>query len=379
MAENPTIQVLSSALVLVCLLPCIGCDEQATSLDDDFDTSHRDVAVGDDGSIAKDTGDTNGDSRDEDTRVLDFDLAELNDATDSATSDGCSEVPLRRLDWQPELHMDRLPRPELSRVYSSPDSFVTALGSPPPAVDFSESWLLLITGRRWTAQDFEVSAAALCATDADAEYRLEVEVRGGTDCDALSATADWRSWALYSIPAVAEDIEVDLGGGLLSTHTGFSCSDEGGALSETCTRMTWCQPGLICAGVSHSAQGVCVDAQAEVASTNTDATAIPDDDQDGVTSPNVISGPNGLVTDVIVQAEIDHPNPAELEVRLVSPAGESATVWDGEHSRQPVRIDRAVEFPSTMAAGTWSLHIADREPGNIGELDRWTLSLVVDP
>ncbi len=127
---------------------------------------------------------------------------------------------------------------------------------------------------------------------------------------------------------------------------------------------------------------------------------IPDNNAAGVTSTIVV--PDGvIVADVNVEVDITHPFAGDLELYLITPAGEQIlladmrgddgdnytdTIFDDEAATSIVsgtapftgafRPERPLSAADGLgAAGTWRLKVVDLGPTDFGTLDGWTLHL----
>ncbi len=128
----------------------------------------------------------------------------------------------------------------------------------------------------------------------------------------------------------------------------------------------------------------------EVAYTASPAMAIPDFNQDGVSSVITVSD-EGIINSLNIDAVIEHPSVGHLEVTLTSPGG--TTVYLHNHTGAsaddlignwpsnllvdgPGSLD---DFLGEVAQGDWTLHIADTQFGAVGTFQSWGLNLFLSP
>ena len=91
----------------------------------------------------------------------------------------------------------------------------------------------------------------------------------------------------------------------------------------------------------------------------------------------------GTVRSASVRAWVDHPQPTDLVLRVVSPAGRVAVMPILRASRDPTEPYEflAADYPALAAMrgeeaqGTWILEIEDQLSGTMGALQKWSLKL----
>lgn len=107
-----------------------------------------------------------------------------------------------------------------------------------------------------------------------------------------------------------------------------------------------------------------------------DAVTVPDNDTAGVRSVIELSGA-GLVDDVELDVQINHPYSGDLVVKLVHPDGTVATLSDRQGG-SAANIDRSFTtsaFDGKKAAGRWTLWVVDTSAGDAGTLEAWLLDV----
>ncbi|MCC6574151.1 MAG: S8 family serine peptidase [Planctomycetes bacterium] len=112
-------------------------------------------------------------------------------------------------------------------------------------------------------------------------------------------------------------------------------------------------------------------------STDNAALAIPDNNATGIT--RTINVPDSLFLEhVVVNFTSDHTDWEDLEVTLTSPGGTVSEMSKAHNGASPTA--NTWYFMSTRcwgedAQGTWSLKVADRQPGQTGDLTSWDMTL----
>lgn len=109
---------------------------------------------------------------------------------------------------------------------------------------------------------------------------------------------------------------------------------------------------------------------------------IPDNDPAGASSVIEIAA-QGRVTAVAVEVQIIHSWVRDLRVALRAPSGAEALLHeaadgDGEELSRVWRSEHSAALQALegeAAAGAWMLHVADRDPRDVGRLLRWRLEL----
>ena len=146
----------------------------------------------------------------------------------------------------------------------------------------------------------------------------------------------------------------------------------------SCLSQEGCQDGLLCADLNWEDEGICRPDWMFVEKRNSQDTPIPDHDEFGVLSSVVVNGQGSVPEDIMVHAEIRHPDPRQLIVELIDPSGNIATLWGNEGDGTPdltLDILRISNPRDDHANGRWSLRVVDTAAGNTGTLLHWTLYL----
>ena len=100
----------------------------------------------------------------------------------------------------------------------------------------------------------------------------------------------------------------------------------------------------------------------------------------------VISGLSGSVASVQVWAQIDHPDPRELRLRLTGPDGTSVLLHDRSgliqqpinavYGRTDVPAQSLSVFQGKTANGTWTLTVEDQVPGATGRIRNFSVTVI---
>lgn len=109
---------------------------------------------------------------------------------------------------------------------------------------------------------------------------------------------------------------------------------------------------------------------------NTDAQAIPDDDETGIQSQIVVPDA-GTIQGMSVSVDITHPYKGDLVVKLVGPGGQEVVLHDrdGGSADDLEQTFVVTAFDGQDAAGTWTLVVADEAGSDEGTLSSWKLEL----
>lgn len=109
---------------------------------------------------------------------------------------------------------------------------------------------------------------------------------------------------------------------------------------------------------------------------NTDATAIPDNDSDGIKSTIDIAD-GGTIADLSVTVDITHPYSGDLNVILEHPNGDIVILAEsGDSSEDNIQKTFTVDdFVGLDAQGTWTLHVWDEAQYDEGTLNEWSLEV----
>ncbi len=105
--------------------------------------------------------------------------------------------------------------------------------------------------------------------------------------------------------------------------------------------------------------------------------AIPDNDPNGVFLPVRVDG-EATVRSLAVTLRIRHPDRTDLVVTLITPGGAYRPLlpYHTSHPGADIRATFDVpDFNGQSARGSWWLHVADLAPGQVGQVESWTLHL----
>ena len=115
------------------------------------------------------------------------------------------------------------------------------------------------------------------------------------------------------------------------------------------------------------------------------AVAVPDG-TGSASATAVVSGLSGSVASVQVWAQIDHPDPRELQLRLTGPDGTSVLLHDRSGAiQQPInavygRTDVPAQslsvFQGKQANGTWTLAVNDQVAGATGRIRNFSVTVI---
>lgn len=149
-------------------------------------------------------------------------------------------------------------------------------------------------------------------------------------------------------------------------------------MGDACTETAPCDPGLLCSGLSHFDEGICIADWMAGVFANEEPVAIPDDDPDGVSSSVIVRGLATVPTDVVLQVTIRHTWRGDLRVALRDPNGQEVVVWDraGGWEDDLVLYGPVNGFSMDEAVnGRWTLHVSDLAPLDQGIIESWSLFL----
>jgi C1A family cysteine protease len=109
---------------------------------------------------------------------------------------------------------------------------------------------------------------------------------------------------------------------------------------------------------------------------NTESVAIPDNDDDGITSTIEIADA-GQIGSMAVNLDITHSYIGDVSVILEGPNGELAVLADASESSEDdlVRTIVVDEFDGADAQGTWTLYVWDEAKYDEGTLNEWSLEV----
>ncbi len=154
----------------------------------------------------------------------------------------------------------------------------------------------------------------------------------------------------------------------------------GNGEGDTCSEESPCDNGLVCGGLSHGDEGICVSRELVGNFSNDTAIAIPDADPEGVTSRVEVAGLASVPLDIRVSLEVEHTWRGDLRVELTDPNGSTVVLHDqAGGSADDLVFDSAAVNGFSMddaVNGTWTLTVSDHARWDTGRLLGWTLHLV---
>jgi len=143
-----------------------------------------------------------------------------------------------------------------------------------------------------------------------------------------------------------------------------------------------CEDGdMVCAGMTvFPGAAFCIAEYHHGAYASAQGLEIPDGEPAGATSPIVVYGLATVPLDLVVTADVEHPDRSQLRLALLDPRGDRAPLFDGA-------TDPAVRLDGPMVAlgniprddyvnGRWMLEVVDGEPGSAGRVNGWGLEVV---
>jgi subtilisin-like proprotein convertase family protein len=269
--------------------------------------------------------------------------------------------------------------PDYAAVFVDDADYQAFFDAPPP-VSLGDTWLLLTQlDRRPFGTTYVIDEVAV---EANCTLTATIAVTELADnCDNFSYTRVGPAGASFDAPFSPPDPAPSL----TSMVTPFDCAQSGVGDFEDCSEQQWCAPGLICAGITRSNGGLCMDAslRGEFASGNVNA---PIPDSDVLVAMLDASDLATVDTDVVVSIELEHPDPSALTITLTNPSNNEVMVWDQEPS--PYDLSWYPDPGSLMIArvpqgfsgdesvnGTWILTITD-DAGGGGTLVAWGLEIM---
>jgi M6 family metalloprotease-like protein len=176
-------------------------------------------------------------------------------------------------------------------------------------------------------------------------------------------------------PGDAADLYKDGQGAVLSDQTNPSSRTWSGADSGLRVYDVSPPGGVICFNVGQSQQpGIVADTAPN--------TAIPDDDQTGITSTIAIDDP-GVLVKISVTVDIVHPYISDLQLLLRTPSNRQVTLHDraggdGDDIHQVYDRDSVAalgELEGESVSGDWALMVRDLAGRDIGRLKSWGLAI----
>jgi hypothetical protein len=145
---------------------------------------------------------------------------------------------------------------------------------------------------------------------------------------------------------------------------------------QPCSAHLDCAAGLLCAGLSREADGLCLPAW--MRSRFEERPHLELADAATTTTELEVYGLATVDMDVFLEAEIEHAQPRDLRVTLTNPAGNEVLVLEGAAGEGgALEIDDPIVGFSgdEQVNGRWTLTVTDRTSGAAGRLDRWALRI----
>jgi subtilisin-like proprotein convertase family protein len=145
---------------------------------------------------------------------------------------------------------------------------------------------------------------------------------------------------------------------------------------QPCSAHLDCAAGLLCAGLSREADGLCLPAWMQ--SRFEERPHLELADAATTTTELEVYGLATVDMDVFLEAEIEHAQPRDLRVTLTNPAGNEVLVLEGAAGEGgALEIDDPIVGFSgdEQVNGRWTLTVTDRTSGAAGRLDRWALRI----
>jgi cysteine-rich repeat protein len=201
-------------------------------------------------------------------------------------------------------------------------------------------------------------------------------VQSGEECDAgPSGSSGCTALCTY----------VTCGDGIITASAGETCDDGDAVGGDGCSSYCSVEAGWTCSGAPSYCTSTAV---APIDQSVSPALAILDSPAAAVTSTLSITGSAAsacMISALTVDVDISHTYIGDLTVTLTSPAGTPVIL----HNRTGTSgVDIVGNYPGTLspsgllsdfsgevAAGTWSLSIADGASGDTGTLNTWGLHI----
>src|SRR5690606_5071857 len=200
-------------------------------------------------------------------------------------------------------------------------AYQAAIGQLPP-LSLGGDWLQLVhQDRRPMGTTFAITGVAF-EQGCNIVTTLEVS-QLADNCDNFAHTRIGPAGVMFPAPPPGEyTIELAVEPPQL-----FDCALDGALEFEDCSESHWCAPGLICAGITRSPTGLCMDASLRgqfdsgVLDLPISAALVDELQVEGLASVDM---------DVIVTVHLEHPDPSALTITLTNPATNQVMVWDQE-------------------------------------------------
>jgi cysteine-rich repeat protein len=202
-------------------------------------------------------------------------------------------------------------------------------------------------------------------------------VQSGEDCDAgPSGSSSCTPLCTY----------VTCGDGILTASAGETCDDGDSLSGDGCSSYCNVETGWTCSGAPSYCTATTV---APIDRSASPALAILDSPAAAVTSTISITGSAAsacMISALTVDVDISHTYIGDLTVTLTSPAGTPVILHNragtsgvnivGTYPIAPLTpYGLLSDFSGEVAAGTWSLSIADGASGDTGTLNTWGLHI----
>ena len=282
--------------------------------------------------------------------------------------------------------MTDLPWPEFGVMVASLSMLTTAeeysshFQAPVPGeVDFPNEWLVSTSA----FDPFPGSSMFIAAVEVTGDCDLTVEIARslpGPTCETFETPLLHHAASRFDAPFGPLVENLALG----SVESKVDCEAEGKAEFEPCTQVVPCAPGLLCAGLTRAASGMCMDADLRGKFDSLSALPIVAD-SDTIVELEA-TGLASVDMDVIVVVDIDHLDPASLTITLTNPSNNEVMVWDHEAGPTAypwINFDGGLEIRRVPLGfsgdesvnGTWTLKITDAGGGG-GQLLGWSVEIM---
>lgn len=147
----------------------------------------------------------------------------------------------------------------------------------------------------------------------------------------------------------------------------------------SCSATSFCPfaSGLVCAGLSRGAEGMCLPAWMRKTVAGTFDAPIPDKNATGASATLLVNGIATVDMDVWLAVEITHPRRTDLKVYLKNPAGTEVLVAAPTEPGSDLWIDVPVLGFSgdEQVNGAWTVRVVDGKAGQKGTLNNARLTV----
>jgi subtilisin-like proprotein convertase family protein len=148
---------------------------------------------------------------------------------------------------------------------------------------------------------------------------------------------------------------------------------------DSCDSDDACGAGLVCSGIFHMDEGICLDESSRASFVGESHLSIPDNDATGIETSIEVTGLRTVPTDIVISLDITHTWIGDLRVTLTDPGGQEVVLRDqeGGSADNLVLLHAPVSgFPmDDMVNGTWTLKVSDHAGYDVGTLNSWSLLL----